>query len=69
VPSVAVQGLDLEPSSIITFEAQVRFDTGHAHTAVYAIAYGKDGTQYLLGLHYAMRVRRVWPPLPLQKKP
>jgi hypothetical protein len=66
VPSAAVQGLDLKPSSIITFEAQVRFNTGHAHAAVYAVRYEKDGTLYLLGLHYAMRLRRVFPPLPLR---
>jgi len=64
VPSDIVMALALKTGDIISFEAQVRFNTGHGQAAQYSIRYEKDGTPYLLGLHYAMRLRRVFPPHP-----
>ena len=66
IPSDIAKSLALQPDYIISFEAQVRFNTGHAQSAGYSIRYEKDGSPYLLGLHYAMRLRRVYPPLPVR---
>jgi len=67
VPSEVAANLALEQGDIISFEAQVRFDTGHGRAAEYSIRYVKDLKTYALGLHYAMRVKRVHPPMSVQR--
>jgi hypothetical protein len=64
VPSGIAADLALCRGDVISFEAQVRFNTGHGLAAEYSISYEKDHTTYPLGLHYAMRLHKVFPPRP-----